>query len=282
MTWLDLPFRSGMSSKSDLRGAIEAGVPVGVVAGLLTTSAMVMVIPRYLDRGGKVFVDSGAFGAFLSGEEMDWREIMSRYLTLANMTDHPENLYVVAPDKVGDQAGTMAVLEAWAPKVRALVDEGCQVIVPIQAGSLPGQEMIERAAVLLGTRKFIVGVPSNRAAMSIEECRTLRHAAFHILGRVQADEEQIERIYALREGNPCAQINADANWLRSRMDTVRKGTEAERELRCAAALARALPPVLLIDHPRVEAVRRALEEDQDWGAKPAPRRNDQLELVLAA
>ncbi len=45
-----------MSSKSDLRGAIEAGVPVGVVAGLLTTSAMVMVIPRYLDRGGKVFV----------------------------------------------------------------------------------------------------------------------------------------------------------------------------------------------------------------------------------
>ena len=50
MTWLDLPFRSGMSSKSDLRGAIEAGVPVGVVAGLLTTSAMVMVIPRYLDR----------------------------------------------------------------------------------------------------------------------------------------------------------------------------------------------------------------------------------------
>lgn len=226
--------------------------------------------------------DSGAFGAFLSGEEMDWREIMSRYQTLANMTDHPENLYVVAPDKVGDQSGTMAVLEAWAPKVRALVDEGCQVIVPIQAGSLPGQEMIERAAVLLGTRKFIVGVPSNRAAMSIEECRTLRHAAFHILGRVQADEEQIERIYALREGNPCAQINADANWLRSRMDTVRKGTEAERELRCAAALARALPPVLLIDHPRVEAVRRALEEDQDWGAKPAPRRNDQLELVLAA
>lgn len=282
MTWLDLPFRSGMSSKSDLRGAIEAGVPVGVVAGLLTTSAMVMVIPRYLDRGGKVFVDSGAFGAFLSGEEMDWREIMSRYLTLANMTDHPENLYVVAPDKVGDQAGTMAVLEAWAPKVRALVDEGCQVIVPIQAGSLPGQEMIKRAAALLGTRRFIVGVPSNRAAMFIEECRTLRHAAFHILGRVQADEEQIERIYALREGNPFAQINADANWLRSRMDTVRKGTEAERELRSAAALARALPPVLLIDHPRVEAVRRALEEDQNWGAKPAPRRNVQLELALAA
>ena len=218
----------------------------------------------------------------MSGEEMDWREIMSRYQTLANMTDHPENLYVVAPDKVGDQAGTMAALEAWAPKVRALIDEGCQVIVPIQAGILPGQEMIERAAALLGTRKFIVGVPSNRAAMSIEECRTLRHAAFHILGRVQADEEQIERIYALREGNPFAQINADANWLRSRMDTVRKGTEAERELRSAAALARALPPVLLIDHPRVEAVRRALEEDQNWGAKPAPRRNVQLELALAA
>ena len=63
---------------------------------------------------------------------MDWREIMSRYQTLANMTDRPENLYIVAPDKVGDQAGTIEVLEAWALKVRSLIDEGCQVIVPLR------------------------------------------------------------------------------------------------------------------------------------------------------
>lgn len=266
-TWLDLAFRSGMSSKSDLRGAIEAGVPVGVVAGLLTTSALLMSIPRYLDRDGHVFVDSGAFGAWLTGEELDWRDILSRYQAMANMTSHPEKLFVVAPDKVGDQSGSMEALEAWALQVRELIDQGCQVIVPIQAGSLPGQDMIERTAALLGTRQFIVGIPSNRAAMSIRECGTLRHSAFHILGRVQANEEQIERICALRAGNPLARINADANWLRSRMKVLKNGTAAERMRRRVHCQTHPTPPSFHFDHPRVEAVRRAIEEDTGWGCR---------------
>ena len=277
MSWIDLAFRSGMSSKSDLRGAIDAGVPVGVVAGLLSTSALVLALPRYLDRGGKSFVDSGAFSAWLTGDSIDWRDLLSRYDTLALMTDHPENLYVVAPDRVGDQAGSLALLETWATQVRDLIDQGCHVIVPIQTGAIPGQAMIERVATILGSRRFVVGVPSNRAAMGVDECRTLRHHTFHVLGRVQADEEQVERIGALRAGNPGAAVNADANWLRSRMADVRNATEDERELRRN----RVARPLVILDHPRAEAVRRALEQDQGWGVAPPPSKTAQLSLFPA-
>ena len=277
MSWIDLAFRSGMSSKSDLRGAIDAGVPVGVVAGLLPTSALVLTLPRYLDRGGKVFADSGAFSSWLTGESIDWHDLLGRYDTLALMTVHPENLHVVAPDQVGDQAGSLALLETWAAKVRDLIEQGCHVIVPIQTGSIPGQAMIERVATILGTRRFIVGVPSNRAAMGVDECRTLTHHAFHVLRRVQADEEQVERIGALRAGNPGAAVNADANWLRSRMAVVRNATEDEREIRRN----RVARPFDILDHPRAVAVRRALEQDQGWGVAPPPSKIPQLSLFPA-
>ena len=274
MTWLDLAFRSGMSSRSDLRGAVEAGVPVGVVAGQLSTAALLLVLPRYLDRGGSVFVDSGAFGAFKSGKPMDWPNILSTYKLLASMTDRPEGLYVVAPDVVGDQAQTLALLDEWTSEVRELVMIGCKVIVPIQVGILSGRAMIERVSAILGTPDFIAGVPSNKAAMSAEECAALRHHAFHILGRVQDDEEQRIRVYGLRATNPAARITADANWLRSRLKNIQAGTESVRERRRNGGQA-------AFDHPRAEAVSQLLRSDLAWSA-PRQMANEQLSLLLAA
>jgi hypothetical protein len=248
-----------MSSKSDLRGAIEAGVPVGVVAGKLTSAAMFLTIPRYLDRGGKCFCDSGAFSSFLSGEPMHWADILQRYDSLALMTETPRNLYVVAPDKVGDQDETLRLLAAWAVRVRRLIAQGCKVIVPIQCGRLSGQALIDMVAGILQTRQFIVGIPSNRAAMPIDECRKLRHSAFHILGRVQADVEQRARIQSLRRGNPAAAVTADANWMRSQLGTICDLTEAERADR------RQGKARFTLDHPRTAAVTKALLADPLWG-----------------
>lgn len=259
MIQLDAVFRSGMSSKSDLRGAIEAGVPVGVVAGKLSSAAMFLTIPRYLDRGGKCFCDSGAFSSFLSGKLMDWEDVLQRYDSLALMTETPGNLYVVAPDKVGDQDETLRLLAAWSNRVRSLIEQGCKVIVPIQNGGLSGQALIDRVAGILQTSKFIVGIPSNRAAMSIEECKKLRHSGFHILGRVQADVEQRARIHSLRRGNPAATVTADANWLRSQLATICDLTEAERANRRQGKTG------LTLDHPRTAAVTKALLADPLWG-----------------
>lgn len=100
---INLTFRSGMSSLSDLHGAMDAGVPVGVVAGKLSVHQLLGGIPRYLDKGGKCFVDSGAFTTFKSGETMNWPDIIKRYTDLAELTFKPQNLYVVSPDVVGAQ-----------------------------------------------------------------------------------------------------------------------------------------------------------------------------------
>lgn len=263
---INLMFCSGMSSKSDLRGAIEANVPVGVVAGLLTTASMLMVIPRYLDSGGHVFVDSGAFASFLTGVRPDWSDVLSRYSAIATMTNSPSRLHVVAPDQVGDQRGSLELLGLWATKIRDLISQGCDVIVPIQAGDIPGQRVIDLISEMLGTSSFTVGIPSNRAAMSIEECRTLRHHRFHILGQVHLDEVQINRIAALKEGNPAnVHLSADANWLRSRMRAVCKATDKERDARQACAGDSTRFPRLIFDHPRAEAVRKTLLAENSWG-----------------
>lgn len=42
---VSVAFRSGMSSRSDLRGAIDARTPVGVVAGHLTLRQKLMTVP---------------------------------------------------------------------------------------------------------------------------------------------------------------------------------------------------------------------------------------------
>lgn len=80
--------------------------------------------------------------------------------------------------------------------------------------------MLDAIASILGTRDFLAGIPSNKAAMSIEECGQIRHSGFHILGRVQRNDEQTQRIAALLAMNPGAVVNADANWLRSRIKMI--------------------------------------------------------------
>lgn len=255
---LDLCFRSGMSSKSDLRGAIEAGVSVGVVALALTPHQTLLTLPNYLNRGvGKIFIDSGAFSTASVFGPSEWDRILRVYEGVADMTTRPERLHVVAPDRVGDQAATLALLHDYRDRIVALIGQGCKVIVPLQCGELPAAEMLARVATVLGSRRFVAGIPSNRAAMSIEECATLDHPAFHILGRVQVDEQQRQRIAALRTLNSEASISADANWLRSRLGAVLRGTQAARDNPALRGCA--------FDHPRAAAVTRAIAVDQTWG-----------------
>lgn len=257
---LAFAFRSGMSSKSDLRGAIDAGVPVGVVAGHLTTGQIVMTLPRYLDAGGRVFIDSGAFTTERTGDLLDWSRIIGIYETIAELTDRPANLYVVAPDKVGDQKETLELLQRHEPRLHNLLAMGVQLIVPLQRGLLPASMMLAAVQDIFKSNRFIAGIPSNKAAMSIDECRSLKHHSFHILGRVQANASQADRIDALMANNPSATtVSGDANWLRSNLAAVRHLTQTTRQ---------APSPSLTLDHPRVHAIKTAIMADNAWGEKP--------------
>ncbi|WP_257605300.1 hypothetical protein [Pseudomonas sp. UMAB-40] len=220
-----LAYHSGMSAKSDLRAAVDVGVPVGVVATLLDVNKTILVLPRHLDRGGSVFIDSGAFTAFQKGEPVDWPKVFRAYESVITMTDRPEGLSIVAPDVIGDQVKTLALWEEHAKRVFSWIDAGARVIVPLQCGQLTAGEMLAEAKRIFGTGKLCAGIPSNLAAMPAEDCATLRHDDFHILGRVVMTEELQQKLAALRENNSEANFTADANWLRSRTHKISRAVE---------------------------------------------------------
>jgi len=261
MANLNLVFRSGMSRLNDFHGAADACVPLGVVVGELSTNLLLMGIPRYLDKGGSVFVDSGAFSAFISGESMDWTSILQRYEMLADCTMAPENLYLVAPDRVGDQQATLQLLREWKTQLTSLLQKGIKLIVPIQCGAMPAQDMLEKVSAILGTADFVAGIPSNRAAMSNEECATLRHHTFHILGQVSNLTKDSSRVDALLNLNPDATVNADANWLRSRLFKVSEMASSER---CIRVGVNASTQSLSVQrHHRAAAITKLLASD-NW------------------
>lgn len=249
-----------MSSKSDLRGAVDAGVPVGTVAGKLTLAQQMLVLPRYLNNGGKVFIDSGAFCAKNTGLQVDWESVFSVYERVAGSARDSRNLYVVSPDVMGNQDMTISLIRDWADRINALIEEGCKVIVPLQIGLLTGSLMIDEVNAILGHSNWVAGIPSVKNVMSAQECETLRHGAFHILGRVQMDDEQAARIRSLLKHNEEADITADANWLRSRLSTVQGMTCQEESARRICGYS-----TLHLDHPRATAVSNAIFADSSWG-----------------
>lgn len=220
---LSIAFRSGMSADGDFRGAEAAGSAIGVVATELTSKLIFLAAPRVLAAGGALFVDSGAFSEVKTGEEPDFNAVLVVYSAICGSVKREEDrarLFVVAPDKVGDQLETLARLARYRARVCKLIEEGCSVIVPIQRGALAAAVMLDRVAEVLGTRDFVAGIPANKDALSIADCATLRHDRFHILGRVQVNADQAARIHALTFHNPGAVLTADANWLRGRLDEV--------------------------------------------------------------
>lgn len=264
-TTLKHAFRSGMSRRNDMEAAIAAGVPFGAVAGELVTASKMLTIPKYLNAGGAVFIDSGAFTAFKTGEQVDFDEVLRCYEFVAEMADDgARGLYVVSPDAVGDQQETLRLIALYRTRLLALIDTGCNLVMPIQRGAIPANDMLQAVKTILGTSQFVAGIPSNAEAMSVEECATIAHHAFHILGRVQMNDEQVARIAALRQLQPHAEITADANWMRSRIDQICAHSDAARTAQYLAGGRKPGKPAA-----RTMALTSMLKTDTKWAKMPA-------------
>lgn len=246
-----LAFHSGMSAKSDLRAAVDEGVPVGVVATLLDLSKVYLTLPRHLDNGGAAFVDSGAFAAFQKGETVNWDRVFQVYESILMMTSKPEGLSIVAPDVIGDQAATLELWARHAVRVGNWIAAGARVIVPLQCGALNADQLLDAAKEIFGTERFSAGIPSNLAAMGVEDTATLHHSDFHILGRVVLTEDLREKLGALLANNPFAIYTSDANWLRSRLGAISR----------AKAETAPNPSSNPMDSSRTRAVREVLRVD---------------------
>lgn len=178
-------FASGASAYWDFRGYALAGVPVGVTATELNARTEAEVV-RYSNRGGRVMIDSGAFGAFRAGKEIDFDKILSLYERLADATAQPKCLALVMPDVVGDQGATLGLQRQYRDRIIGLMDTGVEAIFPIQSPDLDPVGAYRAVEGLVGGRNFCAGIPSNEKAFSpaqvIDFAAKTQAKRLHLLG----------------------------------------------------------------------------------------------------
>lgn len=223
----DLHFCSGVNAPGEVRGLALSGQSVGLVADKVSANVL-DELSNYRCGPLRVFVDSGAFGEVRfgpAGREVvnpitddDWNERFEVYRRACEAIG-PHNVYLVAPDAVGDQAETLVRLRKYAPAVRSLHDLGANIVVAMQRGELDAVEFVRAVFGAIGFADFIVGIPSKKSATTPEvlgdDCQALYAAGFdgarfHLLGMGPSSRRWDEQREAIRAWFPEALIYSDA------------------------------------------------------------------------
>ena len=230
---VDLYF-SGASSRSDLLGYISAKSNVGV--SILETSAPVRkILGQYAADGGKVMIDSSAFGEFMLALKnkdcppLDFDVVLDRYEDIANScTINHQNLMFVAPDKVGSQVDSLLRLEKHIKRIRALHTKGAQIMMPMQKGSMPLPAFYDACKKILAF-DFVVGFPSNAEALTIDQTKSflseIKPAKAHFLG---CKENQL--VHTGLNASPNTQFSCDSSRLRAYIGEGRIGTTMQKSI----------------------------------------------------
>ena len=251
-------FSSGMSRLKDfVSGAYTTGGlktrGIGIDVQETNDVSVKAMAEKIVQWQTRVFIDSGAFGIFKRNlkerqkyeaavsdlfqkegatppviKEISAAQLLKRYdaidKALMEVAERegeepfPQPLYV-APDIVGDQRGSIDLVQSHGNWIKNQLNRGREIIIPIQKGEQSLAEAYEEIAQILGRRDFVVGVPSNAKAVSDAEFAEFVAAAkppkLHFLGTT--DPAKIEpRIQAIAAaGYEPDHVSSDANMLRA-------------------------------------------------------------------
>lgn len=208
-------FHSGSTAYWDCLGVTLARQPVGIAATAVPKAnrgKLFDLLARYNAEGGQVFVDSGAFGAFVAGESVDFqRDVFPVYDELIGRAVVREALHLVMPDVVGDPASSLRLQQTYATKIRGWIDAGATCIFPLHSPTDEG--FLAAAYEVAGGRSIAIGVPSNLAAWSGAElarfCERVQPEMIHLLGlgsaeRVQAMADMVHAV------SPATRVTCDS------------------------------------------------------------------------
>lgn len=217
-------FASGSNRVPDIRGFVSVGIPPGLAADQLVNAAGefregVAELLKIAGTGMPVFLDSGAFGEFRKGvpiSDEQWSHRLALYEHLAKHLG--AQLFVVAPDKIGDQAETLARLQRYSMEMRYIQEHGAQVLLPMQPGAMDLEEFQLAAQEVLGFRvtpafPMRSGTTPETVVAFVAACRP---AKIHLLGMGAANRDTQELLEALWDVHPELQISQDANLLAAR------------------------------------------------------------------
>ena len=229
-------FASGLQSPGEIKGAALGGYGVGVSCAKVQRG-MLEALEEVAKIGARVFVDSGAFaevewdpaaGRLVDRKPLtdaDWQRRFAVYERLAKNLGG-RSLYLVAPDKVGDQLETLERMARYAPRVQAILQlrdsdpfYGPRLIVPVQRGASSmaafADQCLEALGLGAGDDRLVYGVPSKKGATSLEELRAfaatrLPGSAFHLLGLGPQSPRFEQLVEAVIEACPGAVVTCDA------------------------------------------------------------------------
>jgi hypothetical protein len=171
----------------------------------------------------QVFVDSGAFSEVKFGPEgctvvkpmgdAEWQNVLGIYERLGVALG--DQLYIVAPDRVGCQQTSLERLERYADRVRNLRKIGVQILVPVQKGDLTQVEFAEMVDQVLGFSDWLPALPCKKAATTAAEVaafvegRNPEHV--HLLG-LGIRSRQLDA-YLAPFANSRASVSLDSCWI---------------------------------------------------------------------
>lgn len=223
-------FASGSNRPGEIEGLARAGWNIGVAVDRLDragkTERALLELAGLLTH---VFADSGAFGEVKLEKnkpprwpkpisDAEWLRRLAIYKRLAAGLRH--QLWVVAPDRVADQVGTLNRQAKYREQIREIAALGAHVIVPVQkdpAGvSLSVAWMA--AQLTLGPGEWIPGLPMRRDATPlpalVEFIATVQPAAVHLLGLGPSAPGWRWVLRAIRQASPGIAITCDSVFLR--------------------------------------------------------------------
>jgi hypothetical protein len=251
-------FASGVNAPGEVRGLALSGRNYGITANEIREG---LIAELELFAGGlqELFVDSGAFSEVKFGPEgpkvvrpmtdADWDRVFDLYQWAA--TSYGPRARLVAPDRVGCQATTLARLATYAPQIAACAALRAQIIVPVQKGEIPMGEFFQLECAILNLRETpIAGIPMKKDATSMAELAefvaTLPWfgARIHLLGigpsATRGKVKFVDVIALIKRIRPNADITSDSVTIRRLVGRSNGRGGAPRALTAAQDRARAL------------------------------------------
>ncbi len=237
---VDIDYRSGSTAPSDFKVGAKLNLPLGIDASRTSKPSIQRAID-YLKKGRDIFVDSGAFSVHRYNEkalkkqktakekgepipdiklkEIDFDKTLDIYENIAeNSKGRTGNLSVVAPDVLGNQKLTHSLLEKYADRIKKLIDQGVDVIVPLQKGGLNPSENYKKVIEILERDDVRISIPLNAKAWTVKEISELfegnvKPSKFHLLGISPKNKKYNETIELIKSHNKDASITSDSSRL---------------------------------------------------------------------
>ena len=253
-------FSSGVNAPGEARGFALSGRHIGITANVLRPGLLDELAILGPSGGARLFVDSGAFSEVKFGPDgpkvvkaitdAEWMKRFDVYRWAA--ATYGVRAYLVAPDRVGCQETTLALLSSFAAEMQVCAMARANIIVPVQKGKLLMSEMFRRQSKILGLRHLIAGIPMKKDATSMEDLAELvdslprsrptedrQGARIHLLGIGPKSPKFAEVLALIKRLRPHAKITSDSASVRGMVGRPKKKGHKTRELTAAQDEARA-------------------------------------------